>query len=179
MNTIYKFYKINTICFLIFLTAIFSQTLNAQETQPKNFAFGAELGMLSGTINNTVFALGFNADYLVAPTFSFGEFLTFSPSSDLLQISANTVAQFHIPVDRFELVPYMGIALIYGNVDAPPLSESDFTVGFPIGLMFTYPVGPQINVSARTQVSIYTLDYGAIGTDKSDVQFLVGFRYSP
>ncbi len=176
MRTFLQLTKPARLFLLIFFCVSFSGLTVAQN---KNYTFGTELGILSGTIDNSVFEIGFNGGYLFTPTFSFGEYITFTPGGNLFQISANSVARFHVPAADLMFIPYMGIGFVYGSFEVPPISENDFAISFPIGLMVTYPVGPQIQISARPEISIYTLDYGALGMDKIGFKFMVGFMFSP
>jgi hypothetical protein len=145
----------------------------------RRFGFGAELGFISGTINNTEFMLGFNGDYQVADNFSFAEMISFTPAGTLFQINANSVARFNIPVDYVSLIPYMGLGFSYGSFETAGVSENSFSLSFPIGLAVTYYVASQIQATGRIQFAITNLDYGSLGKDSNYFMMMFGFRFAP
>jgi hypothetical protein len=82
--------------------------ISAQEPQNR-WGFGTDLGFTSGTVNGTVFTLGFNADYYVDRAFSVGPMLLLSPLGDLTQIAAAGVARYHLRTASLNVVPFAGI----------------------------------------------------------------------
>ncbi len=76
-----------TAVLVIALVSAVPSVLQAQETQNR-WGFGTDLGFTSGTVNGTVFTLGFHADYYVDRAFSVGPMLLLSPLGDLTQIAS-------------------------------------------------------------------------------------------
>jgi len=167
--------KISLLTLLLFLVV----NMSSYSQDEKKFGFGAELGFISGTINNTEFMLGFNGDYRAAENFSFAEMISFTPTGDLFQINANSVARFNIPLEYVSIIPYMGIGFSYGSIEAAGVSENSFSLSFPLGLSVTYFVAQQIQATGRIQFAITNLDYGELGKDSNYLMFMFGFRFAP
>ena len=70
---------------------------------------GSDLGFTSGTVNGTVFTLGFNLDYYVDRNFSFGPMMLLSPAGDLFQIAVEESASITC-VSKTELTWYRSLA---------------------------------------------------------------------
>jgi hypothetical protein len=76
------------------------------QAEENRWGFGSDLGFTSGTVNGTVFTLGFNLDYYVDRNFSFGPMMQINPTGDLFQISFAGVAKYHIRFNnKINLVP--------------------------------------------------------------------------
>ena len=84
-------------CFL-FLLLFFSHPALAEENR---WGFGTDLGVWTGTTNDSVFALGLHLDYYMDRNFSFGGLALFTPVGDLTQIAmagvANIISIFPTP----------------------------------------------------------------------------------
>ena len=67
------------------LAALLGAGLLAPQVRAEDnrWGFGSDLGFTSGTVNDTVFTLGFNLDYYVDRNFSFGPMMQISPTGDL------------------------------------------------------------------------------------------------
>lgn len=165
---------------LIF-TVIFFLAINffTYPQEKRNFGFGAELGFISATITGSEFLLGFIGDYQVAENFSLAEIISFTPSGELFQMNANTVARFNIPLEYISLIPYMGLGFSYGSLEAGGLSENSFSLTFPIGAGLSYLVAEQIQATVRVQYAITNLDYGELGKDTNYFTLMFGFRFTP
>ncbi len=66
------------------------------DMQKTRWGFATDLGLWSGTTNNTTFALGFGLDYYTDQNFSFGGMGLFTPVGDLTQIGIAGVAKYHL-----------------------------------------------------------------------------------
>jgi len=116
--------------------------LMAQESQNR-WGFGTDLGFTSGTVNGTVFTLGFNADYYVDRAFSVGPMLLLSPLGDLTQIAMAGVARYHLRTGALNLVPFAGLGLIHADLDRGSgpgrIDRNDTSWYVPIGISAEYP----------------------------------------
>lgn len=92
MNTTGRAAGLTVILVIIIFMSLGPSSLMAQEPQNR-WGFGTDLGLTSGTVNGTVFTLGFNADYYVDRAFSVGPMLLLSPLGDLTQIAVAGVAR--------------------------------------------------------------------------------------
>jgi len=72
-NVTHRAARLTAVIVIAWLSAVPS-VLYAQEPQHR-WGFGTDLGFTSGTVNGTVFTLGFNADYYVDRAFSVGPML--------------------------------------------------------------------------------------------------------
>lgn len=86
--------------------------------EPQNrWGFGTDLGFTTGTVNGTVFTLGFNADYYLDRAFSVGPMLLLSSLADLTQIAMAGVAGYHVHTGRVNVMPFAGFGLIHADLD--------------------------------------------------------------
>ncbi|MBA2252025.1 MAG: hypothetical protein H0W13_04865 [Nitrospirales bacterium] len=105
-----------TAVLIIALVSVVPSVLQAQETQNR-WGFGTDLGFTSGTVNGTVFTLGFHADYYVDRAFSVGPMLLLSPLGDLTQIAVAGVARYHLRTGSLNVVPFAGLGLIHADLN--------------------------------------------------------------
>ena len=110
-----------------------------------NWGFGSDLGLTTGTVDNTVFTLGFNLDYYVDRNFSFGPMMLLTPTGDLFQAAFAGVGKYHIRLrNGINLVPFTGIGLVPANLDRGTGPEEYVAVYVPtnhlyLGDVFVYP----------------------------------------
>lgn len=74
----------------LFISAVVLQGLVGPSwagADDNRWGFGSDLGFTSGTVNGTVFTLGFNLDYHIDRNFSVGPMMQISPMGDLFQIA--------------------------------------------------------------------------------------------
>jgi hypothetical protein len=172
--------KFRYLLMLLLFTGLFGGSF-AQVTTPmeRRLGFGAEFGAVALVPGGPYFGMAFSADYLMGSNFSIAEIISFTPSGDLTQINAVTVARFNIPTENVSIIPYLGIGFSYGSYDAELASENAFSLTFPIGAAVSLPVAAQIEAVGRFQFALTNLDYGQLGTNENYTEFMVGFRFSP
>lgn len=82
------------------------------QADENHWGFGSDLGFTAGSVNGTVFNLGFNVDSYVDRNFSFGPMMQITPTGDLFQISFAGVGKYHLRFDNgINLVPFSGAAV--------------------------------------------------------------------
>ena len=80
-------------CFSLFWpTSATAEPARTNDRQEARWGFSTDLGLWTGTTNNTTFALGFGLDYYMDQNFSFGGMALFTPVGDLTQIGVAAVA---------------------------------------------------------------------------------------
>jgi hypothetical protein len=150
------------------------------------WGFGSDLGLTTGTVNNTVFALGFNLDYYPDPNFSFGPMMQISPMGDLFQVSFAGVGRYHFRLNNgINLVPYAGIGLIHVALDKGTgpsrIDRNDTSWIIPIGLSLEYQVVHNIALSSTLQVNLHDINLSPSlpEKDRTSIALLFGFRWGP
>ena len=156
-------------------------TSSAQENR---LGFGTDIGFITGTADDTVFAFGMNLDYYLDPAFSLGPMLLLSPTGDLTEIAVAGVARFHIRLPTLNIVPFAGIGLVYANVDSGMgpnrIETSDTSFYLPIGLAAEFPVSDKIALSTSLVVNIHNLNFAPpVEPDQTSIALLFGFRFGP
>src|ERR1044072_3233378 len=89
----------------------------AHGQEANRWGFGTDLGVTAGTVNDTVFTLGFNADYYLDRAFSAGPMVLISPIGDLTQIAIAGVGRYHIRAGSMRFVPFAGLGLVHADLD--------------------------------------------------------------
>jgi hypothetical protein len=156
-------------------------SLHAQE---RTWGFGSDLGFISGTVDDTIFALGFNLDYYPTAAFSVGPMVLFSPGGDLTEVAFAGVGRYHFRFRAFNLVPFTGVGFVHASLDRGSglsrVDESDTSFYIPLGLAAEYPLNPNLTLSSTLIVNIHDLDLGpVVGSDHTSVALLFGFRFGP
>jgi hypothetical protein len=151
-----------------------------------NWGFGSDLGLTAGTVNDTVFTLGFNLDYYVDRNFSFGPMMLISPTGDLFQIAVAGVGKYHVHLKNgINLVPFTGIGLIHASLDqgAGPsrIDRNDTSWYIPLGLSLEYQVVRNIALSSTLLVNLYDINLSPSlpEMDHNSVSLLFGIRWGP
>ena len=107
------------------------------QAEEKGWGFGTDVGFITGTTNNTVFALNFQADYYVAKEFSIGPMFQWVPAGDLKQYAFAGVGRYHYRInDRFNIVPFAGIGFIHADLSSSSVNRNDTSHYIPIGVSF-------------------------------------------
>ncbi|MGB4993539.1 MAG: hypothetical protein WBO50_00105, partial [Nitrospira sp.] len=102
---------------LAFLGILWAAPTTAAEVQEPRWGFSTDLGLWSGTTNDTTFALGFGLDYYMDQNFSFGGMALFTPVGDLTQIGIAGVAKYHLRLNSgFNLVPFAGLGILHADL---------------------------------------------------------------
>lgn len=150
------------------------------------WGFGSDLGFTSGTVDSTVFTLGFNLDYYLDRNFSIGPMMQISPMGDLFQIAFAGAGRYHLRfTNGINLVPFLGFGLIHADLDRgtgpSSINRNDTSWFVPIGLSLEYQVVHNIALTSTLQVNLYNIDLSPSlsGNDRSSVTMLFGFRWGP
>jgi hypothetical protein len=153
--------------------------------QANQWGFGTDLGFTSGTVNSTVFTLGFNLDYYLDRNFSFGPMMLLSPTGDLTQIAIAGVARYHLRFSNgINVVPFAGIGLVHASLDTvisgQRVDSNDTSHYIPLGLAVEYQASRNIALSTSLIVNLQhlTLDRPA-PVDNSSVSLMFGIRWGP
>lgn len=157
--------------------------LTAQETQHR-WGFGTDVGFTSGTVNGTVFTLGFNGDYYVDRAFSVGPMLLLSPLGDLTQIALAGVARYHVRTGALNLAPFAGLGLIHADLDRGNgpgrIDRNDTSWYVPIGISAEYPVNPKLAFASTLIVNLHDINLQpSLEKDHTSVSLLFGLRFGP
>ena len=90
---------------ILLLLGSFSASAAAEENR---WGFGTDVGVWTGTTNDSVFALGLHLDYYMDRNFSFGGMALFTPVGDLTEIGIAGVAKYHLRFSNgVNLVPFV------------------------------------------------------------------------
>jgi len=150
------------------------------------WGFGSDLGLTTGTVDGTVFTLGFNLDYYIDRNFSIGPMMQISPTGDLFQISFAGVARYHFRLNNgINLVPFMGIGLIHADLDSGTgpgsIDRNDTSWYVPIGLSLEYQAVHNIALSSTLIVNLYDINLTPSLPENNhmSVALLFGFRFGP
>lgn len=151
---------------------------------PTRWGFGTDVGLLSGTVNDTVFALNFNLDYYIDRAFSFGPMLQITPVGDLTQIAIAGVARYHFRTGIVNIVPFAGLGLVHADLDrgsGPGRIERNDTSHFiPLGITLEYPVSTKLALATTVMVNLHDLNLDPpVGDDRTSVALLFGVRFGP
>lgn len=163
---------------------------NAASAQPVNqegnrWGFATDVGLWTGTTNNTTFALGFGLDYYMDQNFSFGGMALFTPVGDLTQIGIAGVAKYHLRLNGgFNLVPFAGIGFIHADLNRgsgpTKVDRNDTSHFIPLGMSLEYQVGPKIAFSTTLMVNLHHITLSPpVPDDNSSVALLFGIRWGP
>ena len=152
--------------------------------QENKWGFGTDLGFISGTVNNTVFALNFQADYYVAREFSIGPMFQWVPSGDLQQYAFAGVARYHFQAKKdFNIVPFAGVGFIHANLDKAgpvPIDRNDTSYYIPIGATFEYRLTPKLALANTVMLNLYNINMSpSLSKDTTSVTVLFGLRFGP
>jgi outer membrane protein with beta-barrel domain len=155
------------------------------QAQDSGWGFGTDVGFITGTTNNTVFALNFQADYYVAKEFSIGPMFQWVPAGDLKQYAFAGVARYHYQVnDRFNIVPFAGIGFIHADLDTVRngilIDRNDTSHYIPIGVSFEYQATPRLAFSNTIMVNLHDINMSpSLQRDTTSVTVLFGMRFGP
>ncbi len=151
-----------------------------------DWGFGSDLGLMTGTVNDTVFNLGFNLDYYPDRNFSFGPLMQITPMGDLFQISFAGVAKYHWRLNNgINLVPFTGLGLIHVDLDKGTgpsrIDRNDTSWYIPIGLSLEYQVTRNIALASTLIVNLHDINLSPSieEHDRTSVSLLFGFRWGP
>jgi hypothetical protein len=144
------------------------------------WGFGVEAGVLSGTADGSVFVLGFRPDYYLSEEFSIGGLFQLTPADDLTLLSAAGTASFHFDLDVLRVSPYVGLGLVWAELDRDRFSEDDTSYVVPLGATIEYPFSDRLSLGAGVAVNLVDLDFGRAGGDDDAYSAITAFiRYRP
>ena len=150
------------------------------------WGFGSDLGLTTGTVDGTVFALGFNVDYYADRNFSFGPMMQISPTGNLFQIAFAGVGKYHLRLNNgINLVPFTGIGLIHADLDRgtgpSQINRNDTSWYIPIGLSLEYQVIHNIALSSTLMVNLHDINLqpSLPEKDRTSISLMFGFRWGP
>lgn len=151
------------------------------QAEEKGWGFGTDVGFISGTTNNTVFALNFQADYYVAKEFSIGPMFQWVPAGDLKQYAFAGVSRYHYQInDRFNIVPFAGIGFIHADLSSSSVNRNDTSHYIPLGLSFEYQATPKLAFSNTIMVNLHDINMSpSLQRDTTSVSVLFGMRFGP
>ena len=151
------------------------------QAEEKGWGFGTDVGFITGTTNNTVFALNFQADYYVAKEFSIGPMFQWVPAGDLKQYAFAGVGRYHYQInDRFNIVPFAGIGFIHADLSSSSVNRNDTSHYIPIGVSFEYQATPRLAFSNTIMVNLHDINMSpSLPRDTTSVSVLFGMRFGP
>ncbi|HET8579573.1 MAG TPA: hypothetical protein VFL31_01115 [Nitrospiraceae bacterium] len=154
------------------------------QAQENKWGFGTDVGFLSGTVNDTVFALGFNADYYLDRSFSIGPMLQLAPVGDLTQIAMAGVARYHFRTGAINVVPFAGFGLVHADLDRGSgpgsIDTNDTSYYIPLGVTLEWQVARTLALASTVMVNLYDLNLDPpVGRDHTSVAVMFGFRFGP
>ena len=172
--------KIHAVVAVLALTLAMGVGEQAQ-AEEKGWGFGTDVGFISGTTNNTVFALNFQADYYVAREFSIGPMFQWVPAGDLNQYAFAGAARYHYHAnDRFNIVPFAGIGFIHADLSSSSVNRNDTSHYIPLGVSFEYQATPKLAFSNTIMVNLHNIDMSpSLQRDTTSVSVLFGMRFGP
>jgi hypothetical protein len=166
--------------------AIWGGSVAPATAEDNRWGFGTDLGFVSGTVNDTVFAISFNLDYYLDRNFSIGPMVLLSPVGDLTQIAIAGVAKYHLRFNNgINLVPFAGFGLIHNDLDTgtgpTSIDRNDTSWYLPIGLSLEYQVLHNIALSSTLMVNLYDINLqpSLPEKDHTSVALMFGIRWGP
>ncbi|ULA65624.1 MAG: hypothetical protein LZF86_240013 [Nitrospira sp.] len=168
---------------ILMWSSLFPGHVRADENR---WGFGSDLGLTTGTVDGTVFALGFNIDYYADRNFSFGPMMQISPTGNLFQVAFAGVGKYHLRLNNgINLVPFTGIGLIHADLDrgAGPahINRNDTSWYIPLGLSLEYQVIHNIALSSTLMVNLHDINLqpSLPEKDHTSISLMFGFRWGP
>lgn len=174
-------------CLRLFLlpAPVIAASTQSADQEGNRWGFATDLGLWTGSTDNTTFALGFGLDYYMDQNFSFGGMALFTPVGDLTQIGIAGVAKYHLRLNSgFNLVPFAGIGFIHADLNRgsgpTKVDRNDTSHFIPLGMSLEYQVGPTIAFSTTLMVNLHHLTLSPpVSDDNSSVALLFGIRWGP
>ena len=171
---------------LAILAALTVVSVPHARAEEHRWGFGSDLGLTTGTVDGSVFTMGFNLDYYIDRNFSIGPMMQLSPMSDLFQISFAGVGRYHFRLKNgFNLVPFTGIGFLHADLERGTgpgrIDRSDTSWYIPIGLSVEYQAVHNIALSSTLIVNLHDINLAPSlpEKDRTSVALLFGFRFGP
>lgn len=150
------------------------------------WGFGNDLGLTTGTVDGTVFTMGFNLDYYLDRNFSIGPMMQISPMGNLFQVAFAGVGRYHFRLNNgINLVPFTGIGLIHADLDRGTgpgrIDRNDTSWYIPIGVSLEYQATHNVALSSTLMVNLHDINLSPSLSehDHTSVALLFGFRFAP
>jgi hypothetical protein len=166
----------------VVLTSTPMQTVQAEQ----RWGLGSGLGFTTGTVDDTVFTLGFNLDYFLSRNFSVGPMMLIAPTGDLFQISLAGVGRLHFRMNNgLSLVPFAGFGLTHADLDRGTgparIDRNDTSWYVPLGLSLEYPVVRHLALTSTLIVNLHDINLSPSipENDHTSVSLLFGFSWGP
>ena len=172
-------------CIFLFIGCVWSSPASSAESQGTHWGFTTDVGLWTGTTNNTTFALGFGLDYYVDPNFSFGGLALFTPVGVLTQVGVAGVAKYHLRLDGgFNIVPFAGLGILHADLNRgsgpSKIDRNDTSHFIPLGMSLEYQIGPKIAFSTTLMVNLHHITLSPpVPNDNTSVALLFGIRWGP
>jgi hypothetical protein len=169
----------------LMLALVLVAAVESAQAEDKGWGFGTDLGFITGTTNNTVFALNFQADYYVAKEFSIGPMFQWVPAGDLKQYAFAGAARYHYRVnEKFNIVPFAGIGFIHADLDRGSgpgrVDRNDTSHYIPLGVSFEYQATPRLAFSNTIMLNLHDINMSpSLQRDTTSVTVLFGMRFGP
>lgn len=164
---------------LIITEIVISERAGFAQGDEQRWGFGVDLGMLVGTVDRTVFALGGNVDYFVSGNFSIGPMVQIAPGGDFTQINSWAVAKLHFRTEYVDVAPFTGSGLTWARVGAGRLSSKsndDASQSVVFGAELGLGRIGKFALAASAMYIVYNLNFGTI-QDRACTAFMFGVRF--
>jgi len=135
-------------------------------------------GLHAGTPDDTIFGLGFNADYYLDENLSLGPLLQFGFGDDAFQVGASGQARYVFHNPRLQKVkPHLqgGLGFLYVDVDAPGLGDDD-DMGFWVPFGGGFDVELDRNILLGTTLLLNYTDAEVPGQSSVFMTWFFGLR---
>lgn len=171
---------------IVLMIGTLAASIQPARADDNRWGFGSGLGFTAGTVNDTVFTLGFNLDYYLDRNFSIGPMMLISPMGDLFQISMAGVGRYHLRFNNgVNLVPFVGFGLTHADLDRGTgpgrIDRNDTSWYVPIGLSLEYQVVHNVALTSTLIVNLHDINLAPSLPDKdrTSVSLLFGFNWGP
>jgi len=181
-----RVHRVRTFCPLFpmafLLLLICASPLAAAQTG--TWGYSGHVGLLSGTVDGTNFAVGFTPERYLAPAFSVGADFLLSPTGDLTQLSGAMTARWHFLIQPLEVTPFIGFGLVYADYQVGSgtgrFSADDTSYVLPLGLSIERPFSENLALGGSFTVYLTGLDFGGrVGEDNSFTSLMFTLRFRP
>jgi hypothetical protein len=170
----------------VILAVVLASTPMRSVQAEQRWGLGSGLGFTAGTVDDTVFTLGFNLDYFLGRNFSVGPMMLIAPTGDLFQISLAGVGRLHFRMSSgLSLVPFAGFGLTHADLDRGTgparIDRNDTSWYVPIGLSLEYPVVRHLALTSTLIVNLHDINLSPSipENDHTSVSLLFGFSWGP
>lgn len=166
-------------------------------TEAADWGYGADIGFLGGTVDETVLALSTNLDYYIDRDLSIGPIVQVAPNGNLMQIAGAMALKyrlhFHYSIPdcnwrlcsgNFKVVPFGGAGAIHADLSRDTVTgridRKDTSYYIPLGLGIEYEITPKLSFASTFMLNLHDLQLGdPIGRDRSHTALFFGFRLNP